>query len=407
MKKLKLILMFICLSSFLVAEEGYIYFVVDGSGSMKGTPLLEAKNSMQKMATIFFSKGQKIALVVGKDSCGGGTHIATKFFTSLAQLTKAMNRIQLQGTHNITLGFEYAQEEMKKRGYRGHIYMFGDCDGLEHCRSIKQIAKKYKDENYLTPFTYLQVDGCTKAEKRSWNKTFKDIGAKTGMAATFDYKTIISKKIDIYKKYFTKLKFINIDSSENSANNFRTNPWRCIKADGLHWLVLTSKEKEFNFYVKPQHTLTQKEIKIEDFIKLLDNQITCGKNKWRLPSHFELSRLTQIGIDFRARMFPNIILWPHISSTGGDYNGFKKGVNLEDGSSSDYREDRPYSAIFVSGDIDKDLFEVPLSLMERYNLIYKIKSTPVKKIKKCTELMFSFSECSKEECIIYGDCKNE
>jgi len=429
MKTLKLIIFYLLIPIMLLAEDGYIYFVVDGSGSMKGVPLQEAKDAMQKMAKQFFADGKKIALVVGKDRCSGGTRIDTEFFSSLAELNKALARIDPTSGHNITLGFEYAQEQMKTNSYTGHIYMFGDCDGLEHCRSIRNIADKYKKENYLTPFTYLQVDGCTDQEKTSWNNTLKDIGASTGSADTFDYKSIISKKIDIHKKYFTNVKFINKDATENRGNNFRTNPWRCIDSDGLLWLAITKQEQSLNFFItapknRSQYKKDTNNKTVEEFIKELNDNNSCGKSDWRLPDNFELSRLTQLGAELRAEMFPYIKIWAHISSTGGKYNRFKKGVNLNDGNSYDYREDRPYASIFVSGDIDKTLFVASEELLNRYNILFnpsplpvhtskpiptpkKVKPTPIptsQPPKECTVAMVAFDECTHAECVKYGDC---
>lgn len=416
MKTRQILVMLIWLPIMLLAQDGRIYFVVDGSGSMSGVPLQESKNAMLKMGKIFFGDGKQISLVVGKDKCSGGTRIATDFMSSSAELEKALSRIKPTSNHNITLGFEYAQEQMKVKEDTGHIYMFGDCDGLEYCHSIKQIAAKYKKKNYLTPFTYLQVDGCTEQEKLSWNTTLKDIGADTGSAATFDYKKIIEPKINIHKKYFTNPKYINTDGTKNRGNSYRKNPWKCIESDGLMWLVITKEEQSKDFYIKkPKYVDKTSSIEVSKYISSLDDTVSCGETTWRLPDHFELSRLTQIGADFRARYFPYIKVWAHLSSTGGKINGFKKGVNLDDGSSSDYREDRPYAAIFVSGEIDKSLFEVPRALMVRGDMVgalIKNKNVPKPKkvidnkpIKKCTQTMFAFEECTFEECLKYGDCR--
>lgn len=421
MRRLRWLILCICLPLFVLAEEGYIYFVVDGSGSMHGVPLQEAKNAMQKMAKSFFADGKQIALVVGRDKCSGSTRIATDFFGSMDELKQALSRIRPTSGHNITLGFEYAQEQMYTKKYEGHIYMFGDCDGLTYCRGIKQIAQKYKKMQALTPFTYLEVTGCTKAEKRSWDKTLKEIGGRQGTAATFDYESIVSKKIDIHKKYFTKVVFINHDGSQNKANNFRTNPWRCISSDGLFWLVANREEQKLDFYLDTPKRITRQTGKdIGAFIEKLNKEKSCGEKSWRLPSHFELSRLTQLGASFRGNMFPYINIWPHISATGGAFDGFKKGVNLDDGTTGDYREDRPYAAIFVSGNIDTELFEVPSALLDRYHILQskpqvlppkEIKAveveTPKKRPKRCTQTMVAFHECTYKECVAYGDCQAE
>lgn len=417
MKTIKLIILHLLIPIVLFAENKHIYFVVDGSGSMEGVPLQEAKNSMQNIAKKIFEDGEKIALVVGKDSCGGGTRVATKFFSSMKELNKALALIDPTGGHNITLGFEYAQEKMKNNNYTGHIYMFGDCDGLEHCRSIKEISNKYKKLNSFTPFTYLEVDGCTNQEKISWDTTLKDIGAKIGLASTFDYKKIISKKIDVHKKYFTESKFINKDATLNEGNNFSQKPWRCIESDNILWLTITEEEQKLDFFItKPKNINRYKDnnhsVIVEEFINQLNSNNTCGKNDWRLPDNFELSRLTQLGPDFREKRFPYIKIWAHISSTGGKYNNFKKGVDLNNGKSYDYREDKPYASIFVSGDIDKTLFVAPNELLDRYNIINPIP-TPIKTPiptptpflpKKCTGSMVTNKLCTKEECIALGEC---
>jgi len=403
MKTIKLIILSLLAPIILLAEEGYIYFVVDGSASMSGVSLQESKDAMTKMAKYFFNAGQKISLVVPESSCGGGQKIATKFFASIQELEKALKRIKPHGGDNIPLGFEYAQEEMKKNHYTGHIYIFGDCNGLESCNGIKNISTKYKKLNSLTPFTYLGVDGCNKQEKLNWKTMLKEIGAKTGVASIFDYKEIISKKNNIYKEYFKKIKFLNTDATENQGSNFNKNPWRCIESDGLLWLAITKKEQELSFFItKPKNMARYKNnhhlITTGEFIEELNSQNTCGKSDWRLPDNFELSRLTQLGVEIREEMFPYINIWAHISSTGGKYNNFKKGVDLNDGKSYDYKEDRLYSAIFVSGDIDKTLFIPPNELLDRYKII-----TPPPPPKKCTASMVQTS-CTMEECIAQGEC---
>ena len=401
MKILKLVILYLCIPVILLGQDKHIYFVVDGSGSMGGVPLQEAKNAMQKMAKHFFINKNKIALVVGEDSCGAGTKISTKFFSSITELDNALKNINTTGTHNITLGFEYAQNEMKLNRYKGHIYMFGDCDGLEYCDSIKKISNKYKKLNALTPFTYLEVAGCTNQEKKAWNKTLKDIGAKTGLAKTFDYKTIISKKINIHKQYFTKFKYLNKDGSLNLGTNFTEDSWRCIKSDGLLWLAITEKEQKLDFFIKQPTGLnfdnTSNNLTVDKFISRLNLDNTCGNADWRLPDNFELSRLTQLGPDFRTEIFPYIKIWAYLSSTGGKFNEFKKGVNLNNGKSYDYKENRPYAAIFVSGNIDKTLFVAPKTLLDRLNVLNQT-------FIRCTASMVANKKCTQEECIALGEC---
>lgn len=405
MKSLKIALLYICIPLVLVAQEKHIYFVVDGSGSMSGVPLQEAKNAMQKMGKQFFNNGHKIALVVGEDSCGQGTRVSTKFFSLMTELNSALKLIKTNGSHNITLGFEHAQNEMKKNAYQGHIYIFGDCDGLEHCNSITSISEKYKKMNALTPFTYLEVDGCTNQEKKAWGSALKKVGAKKGLAKTFSYKTITKKKINPNKKYFTKFKYINTDGSSNLGTNFSDKPWRCIESDGLLWLAINKEEQELNFYIKKPNNVTMDKVNhnilTADFIKNLNTHNTCAKNDWRLPDNFELSRLTQLGPDLRTEIFPYIKIWAHISSTGGKFNNFKKGVDLNNGKSYDYREDRPYASIFVSGDIDKALFVAPDEILNRLSII---TGNPIKNPLKCTGSMAAYGKCTHEECVLQGNC---
>jgi hypothetical protein len=390
----------------LMAESGYNYFIVDGSGSMHGVGLLEAKNAMQKIGKYLFSNGEKVALVVGVDQCIGGTRIATKFYTTLEELNVAMEDIDPTSGHNITLGFEYAQEKMENEGKVGHIYMFGDCDGLNHCRSIESIADKYKKKSALTPFTYIQVAGCTQTEKQSWKITLSKIGGSTHTAETFDYASIVNtRKMAINKKYFLKPKYINENSTENEGKNYRTKPWKCIESDGLMWLVITKEEQILDFYINLKNK-NKNSISVREFIDTLDGNDACGKSDWRLPDDFELSRLTQLGPNIRAKMFPYIKIWPHISSTGGEHHGFRKGIDLANGKIYDYREDRPYAAIFVSGDIDKTLFVPPEELLNRYKVrkgIHAPAPNPTKSspqpdpIIRCTLSMVNKEECTDKQ----------
>lgn len=118
-----------------------------------------------------------------------------------------------------------------------------------------------------------------------------------------------------------------------------------------------------------------------------------------------ISRLTQLGPNIRAKMFPYIKIWSHISSTGGIHHGFRKGVDLTNGKTYDYREDRPYAAIFVSGNIDTTLFIPPDVLLNRYK-VRKTSSTPTPvappivsppKPDKCTLSMVDRDECTDKQ----------
>ena len=388
MKRYKLIFLFWFLPKLVFAEQSYIIFVVDGSGSMDGTSMLEAKNAMIKTAKSLLPNGSKISIVVPKDKCNAGLRVNTKFYTDIDDIIQAVKKIKATGNDNIPEGFEHAQRIMVDNGYPGHIFMFGDCDGLEKCNTgIESIANKYKKQNMLTPFSYMQVSGCDGDEKKAWNKTLSRIGAKTGSASTFDYKSIIKKKMNsvkAIKQYFKNPKFINMNGSTNNGKNFRTTPWRCIESDGLFWLTIKKKEQKFDFLMtEPKNSNAyQKEkdnVLTNEFIALLNKENTCGQTSWRLANGFELSRLTQIGTNKRIRLFPYIRIWPYISSEGGDYSGYRKGVDFTNGKTYNYREDRPYAAMFVSGDIEKNLFEVPKEFMSRYeviNLNVKSKTMP-------------------------------
>jgi hypothetical protein len=79
---------------------------------------------------------------------------------------------------------------------------------------------------------------------------------------------------------------------------------------------------------------------------------------------------------------------------------------LTNGKTFDYREDRPYAAIFVSGDIDKTLFVPPEALLNRYKVRKGIpippsnppKSSPQPKpIIKCTLSMVNKGECTDKQ----------
>jgi hypothetical protein len=389
--KIMKIWILIVFSVVLSANEHYI-FVVDGSGSMEGKPILEAKDAIMKTAKPLLLNGGKISIIVGKNDCKSKPLLKSKFVDNLNDLRDIVNNITLDSNgDNITLGFKYAQNEMIQNGYDGHIYLFGDCDGINHCESIEAQAKKLAKTNKLIPFTYLFVNGCDDEEKNNWNKMVASIdGAKAGAAASFDYGKIVQKKrkkIEINKQYFSKPSFVNKDASKNNGDNYRSKPWRCIDSDGLLWLVIDKKEQDIDFFLKEPKTnafykKTNNNILINDFIAFLNSKSTCGRNDWRLSDIFELSRLTQIGPNRRNKLFPYIKIWPHISVTSAKYTGYRKGIDLSNGEIYGYREDRPYATMFVAGDLDKNLFEPPIEFLIRYKVTNKTITNPKPKVVK-------------------------
>jgi len=382
---------FILFSVILSANEHYI-FVVDGSGSMDGKPMMEAKDAIIKTAKPLLLNGGKISIIVGDTNCQSKPIVKSSFVDNLRDLVQVLKKVTGDGGgDNITLGFKHAENEMIQKGYDGHIYLFGDCDGLDYCESIESQANKLAKTNKLIPFTYLFVQGCSEEQKNNWNKMVVSIdGANTGAAASFDYGKIVQKKrekIEINKQYFFKPSFVNKDASKNSGNNYGNRPWRCIDSDGLLWLVLNKKEQDMNFFMKEPKTnafykKTNNNILISDYTSILNSKNICGRKDWRLPDIFELSRLTQLGPNRRSKLFPYIKIWPHISITSAQYTGYKKGIDLSDGQIYGYKEDRPYSAIFVAGEIDKTLFEPPIEFLTRYKFTNKIITNPKSKTLK-------------------------
>lgn len=372
----KIAFIFLTITLFLFGEGKHIIFVLDGSGSMYGVPLQQAKDSMRKTAKAIFDNGDKISLIVPVDEkavCSEELRVHTEYLSKMSELEEVLSSIHATGGWDrIPLGFEYAQKEMSTKGYIGHIYMFGDCDGLNVCDTgIEAIAKKYKELKKLTPFTYMQLNGCDGYEIKSWNEAFAKIGQKTGSASIFNYESIRDvkiKKIKRSKSYFTNPKFINSDATSNNGRSYRNRPWRCVDSDKLFWLVITKEEQKLDFYIKKPKKSQKYERWVDEYINKLNSDEVCGKKDWRLPDNFELSRLTQLGTKRRSNIFPYIKLWAYLSSSGGEYEGFKKGIDLNNGESYDYREDRPYASIFVSGDIDRTLFSLPSDYLKRYSV---------------------------------------
>lgn len=389
-------LLFILMITIPIFSQDLRYiFVVDGSGSMDGKGIMQANDAMLKLAKSLMTTGGKVSIIVGNDTCGSQPRIESQFIDNLQDLRNILNRIKTDSGDNITLGFMKAQEIMSSHNYEGHIYLFGDCDGLTYCESIESIANGYMKKGKLTPFTYLFVDGCTEEEKTDWNKMISKIsGAHTGAAASFDYNKIIQKPLAVKmkKNYFSSPKFVNKDGTENSGVDYRTNPWRCVESDGLMWYVINKKEQDFDFFMKEPATnafyqKTKNNILVADYLGLLDQDNVCGKQDWRLPDLFELQRITQIGYHKREKLFPYLKIWPHISVTAGKHNGFRKGIDFNNGQVYEYREDRPYAAIFVSGQIDTSLFRPPAKMLQRYKVTNKTMSQPLAKQQKNDDII--------------------
>jgi hypothetical protein len=377
----KIITVMILYSLNLLAEGKHVIFVLDASGSMYGLPLYQAKDAMIKTAKAIFAKGDKIQLIIPEDReeiCNEKLRLKTEFFSDIKAFEPIISSITTGSYNAIPIGFEHAQNEMLKNSYTGHIYMFGDCDGLELCNTgIKAIATKYTQLKHLTPFTYMQLNGCNGAEISSWNSTFNTIG--NNKAQIFNYEAISngqSKKIKPHIRYFLHPKFINEDGSNNSGGSYINRPWRCVQSDGLFWLTMTKKEQKLNFYIQKGSVSDKNNILVDSYIKKLNKKSSCGQESWRLPDNFELSRLTQIGTEQRKRLFPYIKNWAYITASGGAYDGFKKGIDLNNGQSYDYRENRPYSAIFVSGGIDTSLFTLPSNYVKNTQTI-RIPPLPI------------------------------
>ena len=391
MKVHKIASLLILFSFLLWGNDKHVIFVLDGSGSMRGVPLYQAKDAMIKTAKEIFKKGNQIMLMIPEDSknvCDETLRLETKFFSTLKELKEILLDVETGGYNNIPIGFEHAQTKMAKNHYKGHIYMFGDCDGLELCNTgIKIIATKYTKRKQLTPFTYIQVSGCNGSEISSWNETFKRISEKSGVARTFNYEQITQnrkKKVKKIKSYFVNPKFINSNASLNNGKSYDNRPWRCIESDGLFWLVIRKEEQELNFYIQKSKILHKNHLLVNTYLDQLNQADSCGKKNWRLPDISELNRLTQLGSKRRKELFPYLKNWAYISATGGTYNGFKQGVDLNNLEQYEYREDRPYSAIFVSGEIDKTLFTLPLnyfvegkSITTRESVLEGLNSTPL------------------------------
>lgn len=154
MKIYKLVIIVFVFSSLLSAKVYHNIFVVDGSGSMSGKPIMEAKDAILKTAKPLMINGGKIAIVIGHNDCKSKPILKSNFVDNLKDLQQIIDTISLNSNgDNITLGFKHAQNIMINRGLEGHIYLFGDCDGLTHCKSIENIAKELVNQKKLTPFT--------------------------------------------------------------------------------------------------------------------------------------------------------------------------------------------------------------------------------------------------------------
>jgi hypothetical protein len=387
MSKKIYLLIFVLLTVYASAENKHIIFVVDNSGSCwsKGnTNKQQATDAMMKNARVIYTNEDVSSMLVGKmDECEGKEEISTDFVDNLKDFRSSIESIkENNGNDSIVSGFKAAQKKMINNKYEGHIYLVGDCDGLDYCGGIKNYAKNLLKEGKLTPFTYLFTAGCTGKERDDWNSLVSELNdIKEGVAATFNYEKIVAqakkkKEVELKKQYFTNIVFLNKDASKNDGMNIARSPWRCIESDGLKWLVIDKKEQKLDFFMQEPKTnafykKTKDNVLISDFIGLLNSENTCGRKDWRLPDLFELRRLTQLGPNHRNRLFPYIKIWPHISITGGKFSGYRKGIDLNNGKKYEYREDRPYAAMFVAGNIDTSLFEPPIEFLARYKITNK------------------------------------
>jgi len=391
MKKILRAFLIVLFSMTLYAEEHYI-FLIDASGSMTGVPMLEAKDAMIKIAKHLFLNNGKISVMIGDTVCQGEPLLKTPFIKNMKELKNILSNVQPSlGGNNISLGFKHAQAEMIQKNYKGHIYIFGDCDGLTSCEGIENQAKALAQQGKLIPFTYLSLEGCTVQEKNDWKKAFVAINKKSkGSALSFDYQENRQEPPQ-NQQYFSNVHYLNHDGSKNSGASYRNNPWRCIASDKLLWLAINHKEQNINFFMKEPKTnnfykKNSNNLLINDFIKSLNHQKVCGKENWRVSDIFELSRLTQLGSKRRVKLFPYLLIWPHISISTAYYTGYRKGIDLNNGKNIyEYREDRPYAVMFVAGDINRNLFNPSLKLLTRYKVINQKGSTkkpPVQIIQK-------------------------
>lgn len=154
-------------------------FVVDGSGSMEGTPLEKVKNVMQTLAEKLFKNGDLISIITTSGTCSGVPK-RSHYFDNITDLTKEMNAIQPMGVNSIPVGFKYAQEEMYTNTVRstGHIYLLGDGDGIDLCGGMQSIVEEYRNKGSLAPFTYIGLSW-TDSEKKQWDDFLKTNDGKT------------------------------------------------------------------------------------------------------------------------------------------------------------------------------------------------------------------------------------
>jgi len=372
-----IIVAFLCMPN---ANAASHFFVVDGSGSMSGVRLLKAKNAMHKLGVKLFSQGDRVSVVVASDSCSATPRLVMPFVNDSKGLDRSLNAITLAGGDGIAVGFEYAQKKMKSEGLNGHIYMFGDGNGIGLCKGIENIANEQKAKGALTPFSYVGLDWSGE-EKQQWRGVLAD-----NKMQLFDYNEIANYSAQNHE-YFKKFSYINQDGSSNDGKNYPDQPWQCIQSDGLFWYSQNKDEQHKRFYIKEPRfkKLAGKcgdECLVSDYVDQLNTKQICGRTDWRLSDYYELRGLTQLREARRDMMFPYTLVWPHISAKGGDYEGFRKGINPANGGTFDYRENRPYAAMFVAGGIDKSLFDVPDAMVEKYPAFVSVaKPKPIPKAK--------------------------
>jgi len=347
----------------LFAVGNQYYFVLDGSGSMNGTPVAMAKIAMKKMANTFLNQGDQVSVVVSGACSESVPALISPFFKDINSFMAYVDNNKLNGgVGGLPTAFSYTESEMAKNKYRGHIYLFGDGDELVACNTgINKIASKYRAKSTLTPFSYVGLEP-TEVEEKEWQNKLNKFGGKF-----FNFKNAYAKqkkKVKVNNQFFKKPSYVNAKGGANKGRSFSKKPWSCIESDNLLWLSPQITEQNYCFVKKSPFKSTMGEVcsktlLVEDYIAELDKKQYCGVNEWRLASSDELEAFGQLGNKRRDLFFPKLRSLPAISSTGGKHAGFSKGIYLPDASQYDYKNNKPYNAVFVSGAFDLEKFKVP------------------------------------------------
>jgi len=383
-KKIFLLLAFIVIW-FTELNASHHFFLVDGSGSMSGAPIKKAKDAMQKLANKLFIIGDSVAVVVSRGDCNNSISLNSDFVSEIKKLTPILDSINTGGGNTIPDGFKFVQKYMDDNSLSGHIFLFGDGDGVEECDGIKYIANKLKKDNKLTPFTYIGLDW-SEEEQKHWKEVLLELNCEI-----FDYNQIASTSQDSSsKQHFNKVKYLNRDGSINDGKNYLSNPWQCIESDGLVWYSHSQNEQLIDFFLeKPKRknftshcfensTKKYRNCLVEEFVTFLNSSQICGCKQWRLPDYNELKRITYLNKNKFDNYFPYVRIWPHISITRGKYKGYVRGINFDNDNTYDFKADRPYAAIFVSGPIDKLQFYIPEKLEKKAKKKNSINNIQIK-----------------------------